>query len=720
MKKFSRILSVLLTILLLASYTVNASEVGTVYEDPSSEGSTVETESQPDGVIDAGPGSGNVTDIEDNSKEDFAEIAAFLQSGASVGTATLTAYRTGMTGSLIPLDEVNRSTMGNTVKNGMKYFDVQYHLQYKMSSAFADLIIKTRGTLTEYNVLGIDFQLVHDNAMTTEFFTNNVAMKLESKVLLGYNYSGNYMNEHGVIAGLASGWDISGQGDKLPEHQLKERLMSESVVKLNARLTEDQYKMLFSRMDANGEITDALTTIGALKVRLDDQMYGNVVQKALDVNKVTTPVAAYQNVNLTVLNPETSRPVYNEIYNLYDSEGRLQGSYKTKLTGKITVQNLRNGTYYFQKMSADGRTPVGNKEYFEIVYDNVSLTFGGASTSEKNLVSLNLLKMPIKMAYSPGDKLNLTGMRLQAVYSDGTTRELASYNASPKNGTVLQITDSVVTLQYTEKDVTVSTSFNIDMDTEAVMPVELVIEKPANKTSFVVGEAFNRSGLQVAVLYADGSKKIVTNYTTSHTVGKAVSEWDSYVYISYIDKGVYLDTGYPISISAQSMKLKNIEIAAPPAKTDYWQGENFSLDGLVVNAVYRDGTVRSVDNYTTNIAEGTVLGRTHRVVSVVYTEGTVRATAQFNINVNAVQLESIELTSLPLVTNYLVKERMSTNGLEVVAHYSNGSSKVVSNFVTSPVNNAYIFKAGEIPVTVRYSEGGKSASTSYSIFSELN
>ena len=60
--------------------------------------------------------------------------------------------------------------------------------------------------------------------------------------------------------------------------------------------------------------------------------------------------------------------------------------------------------------------------------------------------------MPTKTSYNEGDKFDKTGMKVLAVYSDGTTKEITTYSYSP-NGK-LTASDKKITITYTEDGVT--------------------------------------------------------------------------------------------------------------------------------------------------------------------------------------------------------------------------------------------------------------------------
>lgn len=82
---------------------------------------------------------------------------------------------------------------------------------------------------------------------------------------------------------------------------------------------------------------------------------------------------------------------------------------------------------------------------------SVTVNFGGGSGAGSPK-TLQITTMPTKTSYVVGDKLNLSGMVLKVIHSDGTTENVSSYTASPANGATLTAADTKVTLTTTTSD----------------------------------------------------------------------------------------------------------------------------------------------------------------------------------------------------------------------------------------------------------------------------
>ena len=65
--------------------------------------------------------------------------------------------------------------------------------------------------------------------------------------------------------------------------------------------------------------------------------------------------------------------------------------------------------------------------------------------------------------------------------------------------------------------------------------------------------------------------------------------------------------------------VKSIEITTPPTKTEYMAGDKFDPTGMVVTAVYKDGTSEPITNYS--IFHGDKLTKGQEYVTIQYDDG---------------------------------------------------------------------------------------------------
>jgi hypothetical protein len=75
-------------------------------------------------------------------------------------------------------------------------------------------------------------------------------------------------------------------------------------------------------------------------------------------------------------------------------------------------------------------------------------------------------------------------------------------------------------------------------------------------------------------------------------------------------------------------------------------------------------------------------------------------------------LASIAISTQPTKTTYMVGESLSTTGMVVTATYSDNTAAAVTSYTTSGFNSS---SAGQKTVTVSYTEGGVTKTTSFSV-----
>lgn len=70
---------------------------------------------------------------------------------------------------------------------------------------------------------------------------------------------------------------------------------------------------------------------------------------------------------------------------------------------------------------------------------------------------------PTKVTYDVGDKLDLTGMEVKEVYSDGTKKTITTgFTTSPADGATLAATDTKVTVTHTESSKTAEFTITVE------------------------------------------------------------------------------------------------------------------------------------------------------------------------------------------------------------------------------------------------------------------
>lgn len=137
---------------------------------------------------------------------------------------------------------------------------------------------------------------------------------------------------------------------------------------------------------------------------------------------------------------------------------------------------------------------------------------------------------------------------------------------------------------------------SISLDTERV------------KRDYYPGDSFDTSNLIVTANYTDDQTQIVSSYN----VTPAVLEKDTQkVTITYQGKTAEIDVNVTVPT------VTAIEVTSPPAKTSYKKGEVFDPTGMVITAVYSNGTRKAVTEYS--YSPNRILETTDTEMTVTYT-----------------------------------------------------------------------------------------------------
>lgn len=153
----------------------------------------------------------------------------------------------------------------------------------------------------------------------------------------------------------------------------------------------------------------------------------------------------------------------------------------------------------------------------------------------------------------------------------------------------------------------------------------IYISKKTAKLVYVVGEVFDPTGMVVKIRYVNGKTEAITDYTISGF--DSSEEVDSeLITVTYIKDNISYTTTFKINI----IGVSELNLVRSPDKKNYSTGDSFEPAGLVLEAVYTDGTTETVTNYTTDFDKVVAEPGTEKKVTITYGGKTVT----FPINVS--------------------------------------------------------------------------------------
>lgn len=138
--------------------------------------------------------------------------------------------------------------------------------------------------------------------------------------------------------------------------------------------------------------------------------------------------------------------------------------------------------------------------------------------------------------------------------------------------------------------------------------------------------------------------------------------------------------------------LESIKITTPPEKTTYVDGNMFNEKGMVVKAVYSDGTEQEITDYTIK-NKSLKEGQTSVTIEYDWKQTTQEITVKPNV------LERIKVYTPPTKTSYEAGEDFDKTGMIVLAVESNGMSLRIDNYT---IKDGINLKEGQTSVTIEY------------------
>lgn len=319
----------------------------------------------------------------------------------------------------------------------------------------------------------------------------------------------------------------------------------------------------------------------------------------------------------------------------------------------------------------------GKTEYLDIAAENttggninhigkqtITYTLGGKSVTfnvEVVGVAMDrivLTQKPDKLSYIEGQELDLSGMVITAVMTNGAESTLgdnytvSGYSALP----------GIHTVTVTYFGMTVS--FQVTVVEKQLLSFEL--KTLPTKLEYIVGQEFDGTGMELVATYDNGMVINPTNYTVS---GLNDVPGIKNVTISFEGQSVT----FPAKVVARV--ITDFKLLSVPTKLDYIENESFDTTGLKAVATYNDGTTETVTDY--NIAGFSSNPGTH-TISVAY-QGYVQS---FQINVLPKVLDDVQVT-VPNKVTYFIGEEFDPTGMEVLAFYSNGQTVAVNDYKIS-------------------------------------
>lgn len=318
----------------------------------------------------------------------------------------------------------------------------------------------------------------------------------------------------------------------------------------------------------------------------------------------------------------------------------------------------------------------------EVAFRSYTLT-----VDERVVTELVADASAMKTDYRLGERLSLDGLQVRASFADASEQTLSPEEVIVTGFDSSQLGRQTLTLHYLGRTAEVEL-----VVTELAMTGLRIKYYPA-KTSYYPGDRLDLQGLVVEAIYDDGYR---------------IEELGAADYMVEVD-GRPVDGGTPpvlddageaivtltsratpsekvsFPVTVREAAIERLEIRQAPRQTVYYIGDTLQLEGLVLYAVYSDGSgVRLTGGeYEVSALSTDTPGERE----VVFTHK--GQTATLPVTVKTRVLEGLVVTGYPKTT-YLVGDSFDPAGLEVAIRYDNGDLERYSDYTadSSAVDSA--------------------------------
>lgn len=328
----------------------------------------------------------------------------------------------------------------------------------------------------------------------------------------------------------------------------------------------------------------------------------------------------------------------------------------TDKTNTVSLTFKNNGYHNENQATGElnGMMPAPYIDYFMI-----------SNIEDDNIVTdIEITSGPTKTEYVQGQSFDRTGMVVTATHKDGEKTPVNSYSVTPS-----VLTESGESVNLTVSYAEIEKTINVKVIDKVQTGIE--ITTAPTKTDYRIGEKFDPTGMVVSAVYNDGSKVPVEGYTW--TPDGALGLDDKTITVSYTDEA---EKTYTAELNISVKEMTGIEITTAPTKTEYANGQSFDPTGMVVSAVYNDGSKTAVSGYTWSPEGGLPVGTTE--VTISYNG----FTAKQSVTVTGEEvLSHISISGVPDAAVSVGGElpSISEKDITITAHYFSGKTEVLSS-----------------------------------------
>ncbi|MFQ7842611.1 MAG: bacterial Ig-like domain-containing protein, partial [Thomasclavelia spiroformis] len=188
----------------------------------------------------------------------------------------------------------------------------------------------------------------------------------------------------------------------------------------------------------------------------------------------------------------------------------------------------------------------------------------------------------IKTEYIEGQPLDISNLKVIALYNDGTSEVIDASMDMISGYDVNIIGKQTITVTYKGK----TTTFEVNVKAKSVTKIEVT---PPNKLEYIEGQRLDLSGGKVKVFYDNGTSEeisltddMISGYDTN-LVGKQT------ITVTYKGETTTFD------VNVIEKVITKIEMNSLPNKVNYLVDQKFEINGATIKVYYNDGSEEIVN-----------------------------------------------------------------------------------------------------------------------------
>ena len=306
-------------------------------------------------------------------------------------------------------------------------------------------------------------------------------------------------------------------------------------------------------------------------------------------------------------------------------------------------------------------------------------------------VAIKVVKLPNKIEYIEGEKLDTAGCKVSLVYADESTMPANMKEVTFSEIDAEKLGEQTITATYGD----LTSTFTVTVVAKSVASIS--VTKSPEKLTYKKGEVLSVDDGEITVTYNNQTTEILA-FTAE---GVTISDIDNSKLGAQSITVTYSEKVATFNITVVPDKeILSITISKLP-KTEYFAGEDLNISDGELTITYSDKTTETVKLSIAKLSgfNSETVGK--QTIKVTYLE----KETTFEVNVKAVEIVSIELTTAPTKLEYIENEEFSAEGGEITVTFNNeATQKVALTDEKVSISGFDNTKIGEQTLKVVYNE----------------